>query len=96
MADIRAVAKSTTDDRKKLTALLVSMRSTNGGGGGCGGSECGGCGGCGGGGGDQKKKGATHMCKHCKYKVYHKDANCLELEANKVNCYAGWKSVFAE
>jgi len=28
--------------------------------------------------------------------VYHKDANCLELEANKANRYASWKSVFAE
>ena len=46
--------------------------------------------------GNQKKKGATHKYKHCKHEVFHKDANCLELEADKANCYASWKSMFAE
>ena len=43
-----------------------------------------------------KKKSRTglHVCSHCKRKVYHKDRNCLELEANKAKRYPGWKSVF--
>ena len=87
MAEIRAAAKSTVANLKKLTALVATMESNNGGGGG----------GRGGAGvGNRRKKGATHKCKHCKREVYHKDANCLELEANKSNRYASWKSVFAE
>ena len=92
MAEMRAAAKSTAADLKKLTALVANMASNNGGGGKGGGGGSGG----GRGGGDRRKKGATHKCKHCKREVYHKDANCLELEANKANRYASWKSVFAE
>ena len=90
MAEMRAAAKSTAADLKKLTTLVANMASNNGGGG------EGGGGGRGGGGGDRRRKGAPHKCKHCKREVYHKDANCLELEANKANRYASWKSVFAE
>ena len=33
---------------------------------------------------DKKKaRPDLHMCAHCKREVYHKDGNCLELEANK-------------
>ena len=46
---------------------------------------------------DKKKtRPRFHMCTHCKQEVYHKDANCLELEANKAKRYPGWKSVFAK
>ena len=37
-----------------------------------------------------------HVCAHYKREVYHKDGNCLELEANKAKCYPGWKSVFTK
>ena len=37
-----------------------------------------------------------HVCAHCKHKVYHKDRNCLDLEANKAKFYPGWKSVFTK
>ena len=83
MSEMQATAKSTVADLMKLTALVVTMASTNSGGG-CGGRS------------DQKKKSATHKRKHCKHEVYHKDANCLNFEANKANRYASWKSVFAE
>ena len=36
------------------------------------------------------------MCAHCKHKLYHKDGNCLELEANKAKRYPGWKSVLTK
>ena len=46
---------------------------------------------------DKKKaRPGLHMCAHCKHKVYHRDGNCLELEANKEKCYPGWKSVFTK
>ena len=32
------------------------------------------------------------MCTHSKREVYHKEGNCLELEANKVKSYTGGKS----
>ena len=81
MIEMRAAAKSTADDLKKLTALVATMASTKGGDRG---------------GGNQKKEGTTHKCKHCKHDIYHKDANCQELEANKTNCHANQKSVFPE
>ena len=43
---------------------------------------------------DKKKAGpGLHVCVHCKREVYHKDRNCLDLEANKAKRYPGWKSV---
>ena len=44
----------------------------------------------------KKARPGLHVCAHCKREVYHKDRNCLELEANKANCYPGWKSVFTK
>ena len=46
---------------------------------------------------DKKKaRPGLHVCANCKRKVYHKDRNCVELEANKAKRYPGWKSVFAK
>ena len=46
---------------------------------------------------DRKKaRPGLQMCAHCKRKVYHKDGNCLELEANKAKRYPGWKRVFTK
>ena len=41
----------------------------------------------------KKERPGLHVCAHCKRRVYHKDVNCLELAANKANCYTGWTSV---
>ena len=37
-----------------------------------------------------------HVCANCKCEVYHKNRNCLELEANKLKLYPGWRSVFTK
>ena len=45
---------------------------------------------------DSKAKKPTrdkHICPHCKLKVLHKAANCLELEENAHRRWTGWKSV---
>ena len=34
----------------------------------------------------------THKCANCKKWVKHKDANCLELEANATKLFPGWVS----
>ena len=34
----------------------------------------------------------THKCVNCKKWVKHKDANCLELEANAAKRFPGWVS----
>ena len=39
----------------------------------------------------KKSRPGLHVCVHCKHKVYHKDRNCLELEANKEKPYPGCK-----
>ena len=45
---------------------------------------------------NKKARPGLHVCAHCKRKVYHKDGNCLELEANKAKRYTGWKRVFTK
>ena len=46
---------------------------------------------------DKKKaRIGLHVCAHCKREVYHKDDNCLELEANKAKHYPGCKSFFTK
>ena len=44
----------------------------------------------------KKARPGLHVCAHCKQEVYHNKENCLDLEANKVKRYPGWKSVFAK
>ena len=34
------------------------------------------------------------MCTHSKREVYHKEGNCLELEANKVKSYTGVRATW--
>ena len=41
----------------------------------------------------KKAHPGLHVRAHCKREVYHKDANCLELAANKAKRYTGWTSV---
>ena len=43
-----------------------------------------------------KMRPGLHMYAHYKCKVYHKERNCLELDANNVKRYPGWKSVFTK
>ena len=53
-----------------------------------------------GGGGQNTNKNKSmpvlHVCAHCKREVYHKELNCLEIEANQAKRYTGWKSVFTK
>ena len=43
---------------------------------------------------DKKKANpGLHVCTHCKQELYHKDGNCLDLEANNVKHYPGWNSI---
>ena len=44
----------------------------------------------------KKARPGLHVCAHCKCEVYHKDGNCLELEANNAKHYPGWKGVFSK
>ena len=44
----------------------------------------------------KKARPSLHVCAHCNQKVYHKDGNCLDWEANRAKRYPGWKSVFTK
>ena len=41
----------------------------------------------------KKARPGLHVCAHYKREVYNKDANCLELAANKAKLYTGWAIV---
>ncbi len=43
--------------------------------------------------GAQKAKRKKTLCPHCNTFVFHKPANCYELEANKDKRWTRWKSV---
>ena len=36
-----------------------------------------------------KARKGMHVCAHFKCEVYHKEGNCLQLEANKAKRYPG-------
>ena len=38
-------------------------------------------------------KRTKKKCSHCGKHVFHKPADCYELEANASKCWTGWKSV---
>jgi hypothetical protein len=43
--------------------------------------------------GARKAKRKKTLCPHCNTLVFHKPANCYELEANKDKRWTGWKSI---
>ena len=74
------LATSVTAQAETLAALSIS---TNSGGGGWNSNK-------------KKARPGLHMCVHCKREVYHKDANCLEMDTYESKCYPGWKRFFAK
>ena len=81
-AMMKQLAASVSAQAKTMATLYTKI---NGGGGGAGWNT------------DKKKaRPGLHVRAHCKREVYHKDANCLELDSKKAKRYPGWKIVFAK
>jgi hypothetical protein len=40
----------------------------------------------------KRPRPAKHLCPNCNKMVFHKPADCYELEANRDKRYVGWKS----
>ena len=81
--ELRAMMKQLTASVTAQAATLAALSTeTNSGGGDGGGKNT----------GKKKARLGLYMCAHCKREVYHKEGNCLELEANKAKRYTGWRS----